>query len=1226
VVNAMMEPTIRQKLLKASPRRTPLGVCCLLLSVVFLLPARSALAQTRASERGAKAAPLQLLQAAHTFFSQGDYDSARRYYLQALPSFSKNPDVLRNLAFCYYTMGRAGYAQAARYYSRAYEIDPNNQDVADKLATCYLSLKRPADAAVILKKTAERPDAPAEAWKKVADAYVDAGNAPEAESAYDVYLQHKPGDLMARTQLAVLYGQQKDYTKSQEQLRLVLASNPNYSPALIGMGRILSWEGQYEDSLGLYERVLRLNPSNGEAESGKAFVLLWMGRPEEAAPVFAKLHHRYPKDDEVARGLEAAQAAVEQKRLAQARQTGNVARVEALYRERLEKNPKDLEALKALVALTAEPSRCAESIGFARRALELAPDDPPVQLTLARSLAICQQYAEAIARYKQYLELRPKSEDALFDLGQLLFRARRIPEATQTFRDLLQLNPNNRDASLGLAQCLAASGNYQEALVRYNETLKTAPQNYDALQGKAYVLYWTEQFAEARTIFENLAAQRPSDPQNQQALEDIARAEEAARWAALRPAPGSPPKDFVVFYEKRLASYPDDASAMKGLAYSQAELNNLPAAIEGYEKVLDKNPEDVDAQRELARLFAQNGQYDKAIPLYQAVVKNHPDDTTSVESLGRVYVWASRPADALPIYRQLLDKEPTNTGYKMQVARLELQLKNYPAAHEALASLVSADPTNREARLALAQLDFQQGRKDESLKNFNGILKQNPKDPDALLGKAQVSYYQGDIPGAQVAATEAVNQRPESFDAVFLLANIEHARGHRRQTKELLNRAAQINPGDSDVEAMKERLREESAITIHTSATYAREIGPANTETLAGVGFLPQTLAVGLPNEDIRFETYSTTIGVPIFPRIDSYFSFTSLPTQSPTPSIQGAVAPWSFISRHVWHASKYLTLRGGAGLSRFGPPNVVRSPRFVGDLSNLADRYGSSVLDPLGITAQQVQVSEFRPVGLAGGTIAPSKKFSIDLDWTHGPALSYPTPYAMKNRLSQMRFDGGLNFFFTPRTQLHLDLFYMRLSSDNQEETFSLDNAQLSVFSLSTPCPASTPFDIFSTGQTHTCLGGQLVKQVGTIHDFGRGGAINFNQIVVKRERFSLDAGFLSNIYGFAGRKAQVFLGFFNPTLYQNYQADGRIYGKLFGPVSYDFYGAIGVQRTDNQTTLGLVTGPFKRSATVRPSFSFKVSPHLTLGIAYTHYNSAQVLGPLRGNAVSLTTDWTLF
>jgi hypothetical protein len=144
-----------------------------------------------------------------------------------------------------------------------------------------------------------------------------------------------------------------------------------------------------------------------------------------------------------------------------------------------------------------------------------------------------------------------------------------------------------------------------------------------------------------------------------------------------------------------------------------------------------------------------------------------------------------------------------------------------------------------------------------------------------------------------------------------------------------------------------------------------------------------------------------------------------------------------------------------------------------------------------------------------------------------------------------------------------------------------------------------------------------------------------------VKQDRFSFDAGYLGTEFSYAGNRRGVFLGYFNPHLYQNHQLTGRIYGRLFGPVGYDIFGGAGIQQTQSyslttsslnpflnplDTPATLVQGPFKRSAIIRPSFSLKVSPHLTLGISYTHYNSAQVLGPLRGNAVSLTTDWTLY
>jgi tetratricopeptide (TPR) repeat protein len=1158
---AMIKPINRWGTPKGSRRRPVVQGCSLLLAA-FLMLAPIATAQNQVPGHGGKMTPLQLLQTARTFFDQADYDNARKYYLQALPSFSKNTDVLRNLAFCYYSLGRAGYAQAARYYGRAYELDPANQDVADKLATCYLSLKRPAEAAAILKKAAEKPGAPAEIWKKVADAYTDAGNSAEAESAYDVYLQLRPGDLMARTQYAVLYGQQKDYAKAQAQLRLVLSSNPNYSPALIAMGRILSWQGQYEDSLSLYERVLRLNPSNGEALSGKAFDLLWMGHAEEAEALFAKLHRRYPKDDEVLRGMEAAQAAIEQKKLAQARQSGNLPRLEAIYRDRLAKNPKDLEALKALVALTADPARCAESIGFERRALELSPDDSSVQLMLARSLVRCQQYAEALAMYKQYLEAHPKSGGALFDVAQVLFREKRIPEATEAFRNLLKISPDNRGASLGLAQCLAASGNYQEALVRYDEALKSELDNYDALQGKAYVLYWTEHFAQARAIFEKLAGQRPSDLQNQQALDDIAKAEEAARWAALRPAPGSPPEEFVVFYQKRLASYPGDLSALKGLAYSEAQADNVPAAIGGYQRILDKNPDDLNAQKELARLLAQSGQYDKALPLYQSVVKNNPGDTASVEALGRVYFWSNRPADALPIYQQLLAKDPTNIGYKMQVARLELQLKDYPAARNALAAVVSADPNNREARLALAQLDFQQGHQDEALQQYDQVLKQDSKDATALLGKAQISYYQGNIPAAQEAATEAVNQHPQDFDALFLLANIEHARGHRHQTMEYLNQADQVHPGTPQVQELKQRVREEGAVTLHTSASYAREIGP------------PSAIGRTSANEDLRMYSYGTRLGFSILPKTDSYLSLSYMPTNSPPgpfldaqggripTGITGAAAPAFFLYRQMTRFSKKFLLRAGAGAVRFGPGGQVMLPG-----------------QPAPVTGGKVEA-----IGQAGFTVAPSTHFSFDVDVSRSP-FAY-TPTSAKFGVLQDSAHAGFNFFLTKRADLHFDYIYQHYTTADFGACYATDGV---------------------TPEGSSC------------HDQSHGGTALFHWNLVNMERFGLDIGYDGMLYGFAGQRRHVYMGFFNPSFYQRHLATGRIFGKLFGPVGYDISGGLGLQQNGQGNAM-------TRAWNVSPSFSLRVSDHLTLGARYTHYNTAQALGPLRGNAVTVTTDWRFY
>jgi len=1193
----------------------------LLVAGVPLLPA-----QASAPAQKGRRTPLELLQTAHALFLQKDYEGAREYYLEILPSYPRNFEILKNLAFCFFKRGPRGYAQAASYYSRAYEVNPSSTEVAEDLAKCLLGVNRAAEAAAIYQKMAQQPGAPALAWKRTAEAYDAADRIQQAEAAYDAYLQRSPGDLDARTKLGSLFVREKNYARAQEQYRMVLSSNPNYPPALIGMARMAAWQGQHEEALRLYDRVLRLDPSNGEAEVGKAFVLLWSDRYEDAQALFQKLRQRHPRDTEIARGLEQAEAALRQRELTGARRSGDTARVEAFYRERLARNPSDIAALKALAEASATPARCSESVEFSRKGLELAPTDASLELRLARSLVLCQQYAEAIAHYQRVLAADPTAEGALSELGSTLLRARRNAEAIEVFRKVLQSNPQHADANLGLALALAANHNYEEALQRYDRVLKSSPDNYDALQGKAYVLLWTGQVAQARAIFQSLAAKRPSDTQNADALDSISRAEEDAKWVALRPPSGAPPQDLLAYCEKRLAAYPDDLQALKGRASAQAQLNDLPAAIQSYQQVLEKYPDDRTSKMELARLSGRQGQYDVSIKYYREVLKDSPDDSETLEGLARVYVWAKQDREALPIYQGLLARDPANNAYRLELARIQARLQDQAAARETFTSVLAADPQNREALLALARLDLGRGDRPSALNRYEEVLKQAPNDSTALLGKAQIAYYHGDMPLAYATTSQVLATEPENFDAVFLLANIEHARRNRRKSLDLLDRAAKLSPGNTEVLAMQQRIREESAVTLTTSASYAREIGPASEFTAGGIGFLPERTIGGLANEDVRFETYSSTLGVPLIPRVDSYFSFTSLPTQSPplptrdaqgnqisTP-ITGAVAPWIFVSRHVWRPSRFLTIRGGAGVARFGPPEVDRLPRLTGDLATISANYGSA-LSALGINPERTETFEFKPVGMAGVTIAPSKKFSIDLDWTRSPAVYFPTPYAMKRRLSQTRFSGGLNFSPTPRTDLNFDFFYARLFTD-AELTYSLDNAQLDVQPLNVPCPAATPTEIARGDTTHTCLGGNLITQRAVLHDWGHGGAITFNQNLVHSERFSLDGGYRGIAYGYAGRQRQVFLGFFNPPFYQNHMVTGRIYGKLFGPVGYDWHGAFGLQQTNHG-------GPLTRSSTISPSFSFKVSPHLTLGIGYTHYNSAQVLGPLRGNAVRFTTDW---
>jgi tetratricopeptide (TPR) repeat protein len=849
IVFDLLHSQIGEPIPAGSPcRRGRLGIwrsLAVLIVLAFGAGALCAAGQARQAGQSQRLPALEVLERAHTQFSQGDYQSARRNYLKVLPSFPANFDVLRDLGYCYFVMGPRGFALAAKYYARAYEINPHSTEVANRLSQCYMALKEYREAAAVEMKLADLPGSPAGVWKRAAEAYAAAGDHSDARKAYIAYLQRKPGDLLARCQLARMEGLDKNYNDAAVQYRIVLSSNPNFIPALTGMARIDSWQGQLDTSLELYNRVLRLEP-----------------------------------------------------------------------------------------------------------------------------------------------------------------------------------------------------------------------ENYEALQGKAFVLFWKGNYEAAQAIFERLTKMHPNDAQNSEALKDIARAQEAARWNALRPTAGASPQLWIDFYRKRLESYPKDREALKGLAYQESQLNQRQAAVRDYRHVLEIYPDDRDSKLELARLYTKQGQYSDA------------------------------------------------------------------------------------------------------LKEYEDLLKRNPQDPAALQGKARISFYQGNLSQAHAAAKEAVEKSPDDFSSLFLLASIEHAQHHRRKTLNLLKQAEKLSPGDAEVASLRNRVLSESRVTLTTTVAYTREIGPPS--QVNG--------RTGLPNEDLRMFTYGTTIGMNLFPATNSYFSFTSAPSDSPAgplrdsfgnqipTGITGATAPYSFLYRQSTRFGHWLTIRGGAGFTRFGPGEMVPIP-------------GQNSL---------VKGAAERPVGLAGVSIGLIHGLTLDLDATKS-AITY-TPVSTRLGVIRDRLRGRLNFFFNPRTSLHLAYWYGRYTSEVYYHTVVVNG-------------------VSQDGDTAD-------------RDHGVGGRITFNGQVLHSSRLSLDLGYEGDIYGFAGQGQNLFMGFFSPSFYQSHELVPRIYGSLWGPLGYDLSGGIGIQQTGRGAA---VTNAWM----VSPNILVRVSRHLSLIFGYTHYNTAQILGPLRGNEVRFGTKW---
>src|SRR5579871_2071056 len=92
----------------------------------------------------------------------------------------------------------------------------------------------------------------------------------------------------------------------------------------------------------------------------------------------------------------------------------------AVYRWVLERDPVNIQALKALAATMRALGRPAEAFEAWQQILALAPRTPSGYLQQGHTLLEMKQYQEAVVRYERALQLDPNRTEALIGLGQAL--------------------------------------------------------------------------------------------------------------------------------------------------------------------------------------------------------------------------------------------------------------------------------------------------------------------------------------------------------------------------------------------------------------------------------------------------------------------------------------------------------------------------------------------------------------------------------------------------------------------------------------------------------------------------------------------------------------------------------------------------------------------------------------------------------------------------------------
>lgn len=728
------------------------------------------------------------------------------------------------------------------------------------------------------------------------------------------------------------------------------------------------------------------------------------------------------------------------------------------------------------------------------------------------------------------------------------------------------------------------------------------------------------------------AADRPAQPvralQNvaRPALRTIASDLDLARSEAQR----GRYQEALALYDQVLTQMPANYDALQGKAFVLYWTHQLGAAQTIFERLARMNPRDSENQNALQSI-AKEFDYDRwqamrpregAMPqawlgYYTSYLADHPKDSAAAQGLARAEAQLRIYGSAVRADQRALRLDPSSVPAQLHLARELAWSKQYAASVEAYNELLRRYPRNREALIGLERVYEWWGRPKDALNAQQRLLALDPTNADDLNTEARLEIKLKNDPAAESALKTLLSHHPDNREALLQMAQLQTRQGRLRQALRYYDDMLALRFDDAEALYGEARIYyflgdPERAGPLAARALAAR---PDDYDTLMLAARIERALrrprqALALVHRaaaidssspeaaaletDIASNRHMTVETTSTYAREQSFQNASLFGVRYPSPGLvtedlntysSALRLGFSILPR----SNSYVLLAATPSNSPMGGIQGAVAPAelMYGQTTRLSSRItlrggiGGVRLGP-GTPYYGFLRSNLTPVGYFGYSLSLTRKLSFDVTAARS-AITY-TPTSVRFGAVETSIEGGIRYDLNPRTSFAASFAYRR------------DFAPV--------------YD-----QTNFARGG-AVELAADGRDHGEEGTVTFTRNLIHAERFGLDAGYAGLAFGYAGAKKGVYMGFFNPAFYQSHFLATRAHGKIWGPFEYALIADAGFQQASEGA-------PFTRAFRLGPAISVRVSQRLSLTANYLHYNFAQSLGSVKGNAVGLKTDW---
>ena len=526
------------------------------------------------------------------------------------------------------------------------------------------------------------------------------------------------------------------------------------------------------------------------------------------------------------------------------------------YRQALAADPNSAYLGSALAELYARTGRIKDAVQEAQESIQNDPKNLNARRLLGRiylrSLGEMQNpnpqgkdlLRLAIEQYEQIVALDPKSVEDHLLLGRLYVSAKDFAKAEGEFRAALQLQPASEEAITLLAYLYNDMGDTARALA----VLEAVPEHDRTAKIESALGFTYQQKKDYKSAIAAYRKAVEADKDNLEALRGLAESllEDDQVDAALQ------------LYESLRDAEPQDVESLLRIADIYRRDGKFEQALDVLKHAAGMSRDNVEVRFETANVYEAMGRYDNAIQVLNDLIQrtgpsagdgsanDRSNRSIFLEHLGSVYREENKTKEAVDAFRRMLPlgDDAAIRAYR-EIVETYNEARQWQEASLTLHEAVKDYPNDRRLQLDLAGDDADHGRPDEAIARVKALLNGAPEnDREIWVTLTQIDLRQKRWDEAEeaVSKVQEISSKPEEREfAGYLEGSVYEREKKYDKAEEAFRKVLAEFPRDAAVLNYLGYMLADRGVRLDEALGYLRRalvLEPSNGAYLDSLGWV----------------------------------------------------------------------------------------------------------------------------------------------------------------------------------------------------------------------------------------------------------------------------------------------------------------------------------------------------------------------------------------------------